>query len=136
MPPINNIIAIVDGQPETGSPKAIVRTIIVIMNINEKNDATSPNHEEINKGLDEKEVIPEIEYTNNCHRDHFVCPAARSTFSYDIYLVLKPTQEKIPFENLLYSDICKTAFTTCLVISLKSLTPSIIGTSESLFIRR
>ena len=62
-----------------------------------------PRKEEMARGTAEKAVIPSREYLNSFQKLHFVCPAARSTFSYSSHLVSKPTQLNMPLEKRLYS---------------------------------
>ena len=73
--------------------------------------------EDAAKGTVEKETIPRKAYVNADQNGSFVFPALRSTFSKAIHFVLKPTQPKIPLENLSLSSKDNTAFTICLLIS-------------------
>ena len=66
---------------------------------------------EILSGASEKLIIPSSEYLNRDQKLHEVFPATRSTLLYSKYLVLKPTQAKIPFEKRLYSDSSNIAST-------------------------
>ena len=67
-------------------------------------------------GIVVKPTIPSRAYLNNFQKDHFVSPAALSTFSYSRYYVSKPTHAKMPFEKRLTSLNDKTALTILEVI--------------------
>ena len=51
-------------------------------------------------GVTEKQVIPSIAYLKSDENFHDDLPSSRSTVLKVIHFVLKPTHEKIPFENL------------------------------------
>ena len=95
---------------------------------------TTPISDTIVSGTVENAMIPSNAYRNNFQNDHFVSPAARSTFSNSIHFVLNPTHPKIPFVNRLYYGMERIALTISLFIIRKSLAPSTISASEILLI--
>ena len=100
-----------DGHPDTGSPHTIVRTMMNRIMKKDSPQNTIPMTDARERGATENPVIPSREYRKSLRTDHFVSPAARSTFSYSSHFVSKPTHSKIPFEKRLYSLISSTAST-------------------------
>ena len=101
-----------EGQPEVGSPKISVLTMIKMIATNATRQNTIPITDAITSGAVEKATMPSKAYRNNFQKDHFVSPADRSIFSYSSHFFRKPTQPKIPLEKRLYSPMLKIAFTT------------------------
>ena len=59
-PPKNNITAIVDDQPATGSPKKVVLKIITIIKKKAMSEIIIPANEAIRSGAVVKDVMPSI----------------------------------------------------------------------------
>ena len=81
-PLVIRIIHTSEGQPDTGSPKISLRTIINMIIIKAITQNNTPTNEAIKSGAVENAVIPSREYTNSFQKFHLVSPLARSTFSY------------------------------------------------------
>ena len=82
-----------DGQPDVGSLKINVLTIINIIIKNAKKQKNIPSIDEIISGVVENAVIPSKAYLVNFQKDHFVSPATLWIFSYSNHFVLNPTNQ-------------------------------------------
>ena len=89
---------------------------MIIINMKANIEKIVPKKVERDKGMVEKATIPSMEYLNKDQNDQLVSSSTLLTFSYSTHLVLKPTQVKIPLENLWYSFNSKIASTTGRVI--------------------
>ena len=71
----------VDGHPETGSPKIMARRKINRVPTNATAQNSIPAKEAMDNGAVENATIPSREYKNSFQKFHLVSPATRSTFS-------------------------------------------------------
>ena len=88
IPLTKKMIQAILGQPDVGSPKINVLTIIMIIKINAIKQNKIPMNADITNGVVEKDTIPSIAYLNSFQIDHLDSPAILSLFSYSNHLVL------------------------------------------------
>ena len=97
-------------------------------------NTNKPNIEIAFIGLVEKDTIPPNEYLTNFIKDHFEVPYNLFSGVYGTYIVLNPTQEKMPFKNLVFFGYETIASLTHDLNTLKSLAPGSNLTSDILLL--